>query len=83
MSEANTPPTETMTVGALIAELQKLDASRPVALGIMLGGEEGDEGEIDIYGIDLIEEMEAEDGSPAYVIACDLRGADDEEEETA
>jgi len=81
--DAATPPTETMTVGALIAELQKLDASRPVALGIMLGGEEGDEGEIDIYGIDLIEEMEAEDGSPAYVIACDLRGTDDEEDEAA
>ena len=75
----NSQATETMTVGALIAELQKLDPSRPVALGIMLGGEE-EEGEIDIYGIDLIEEMEAEDGSPAYVIACDLRGADDEEE---
>ena len=76
----DTQATETMTVGALIAELQKLDPSRPVALGIMLGGDEGEEGEIDIYGIDLIEEMEAEDGSPAYVIACDLRGADDEEE---
>ncbi|MBP0443246.1 hypothetical protein J8J14_00515 [Roseomonas sp. SSH11] len=75
-----TQATETMTVGALIAELQKLDPSRPVALGIMLGGEDEEEGEIDIYGIDLIEEMEAEDGSPAYVIACDLRGADDEEE---
>ena len=80
MSE-NTQATETMTVGALIAELQKLDANRPIALGIMLGGDESEEGEIDIYGIDLIEEMEAEDGSPAYVIACDLRGSDDEEEE--
>lgn len=80
MSE-NTQATETMTVGALIAELQKLDASRPIALGIMLGGDEAEEGEIDIYGIDLIEEMEAEDGSPAYVIACDLRGSDDDEEE--
>jgi hypothetical protein len=78
----DTQATETMTVGALIAELQKLDASRPIALGIMLGGEE-DDGEVDIYGIDLIEEMEAEDGSPAYVIACDLRGSDDEEEEAA
>ncbi|HEY8613926.1 MAG TPA: hypothetical protein VIL69_21920 [Roseomonas sp.] len=75
----DTQATETMTVGALIAELQKLDPARPIALGIMLGGEE-EEGEIDIYGIDLIEEMEAEDGSPAYVIACDLRGSDDEDE---
>ena len=45
----------------------------------MLGGEE-DDGDIDIYGIYMIEEMEAEDGSPAYVIACDLRGSADEEE---
>ena len=74
-----TQATETMTVGALIAELQKLDPARPIALGIMLGGEDQEEGDIDIYGIDVIEEMEAEDGSPAYVIACDLRGTDDEE----
>jgi hypothetical protein len=78
----DTQATETMTVGALITELQKLDPARPIALGIMLGGEE-DDGEVDIYGIDLIEEMEAEDGSPAYVIACDLRGSDDEDEEAA
>ncbi|MBB5692124.1 hypothetical protein [Muricoccus pecuniae] len=82
MSDEN-QATETMTVGALITELQKLDPARPIALGIMLGGEEDEEGEIDIYGIDLIEEMEAEDGSPAYVIACDLRGSDDDEEEAA
>jgi hypothetical protein len=77
----DTPATETMTVGSLIAQLQKLDPARPIALGIMLGGEDEEDGDVDIYGIDLIEEMEAEDGSPAYVICCDLRGADDDEAE--
>ena len=69
------------TVGELIEELKALDPSRPVVFGVVLDSEEEDgAGEVEIYDMDAIKEMEGEDG-PGYVILCDLREEEMDEED--
>ncbi|WP_376087200.1 hypothetical protein ACE7GA_13445 [Roseomonas sp. CCTCC AB2023176] len=69
------------TVAQLIEELKRLDPNRPIVFGVVLDSEDDDEdSEVEIYDMDLIREIEGEDG-PGYVILCDLREDEEDEED--
>lgn len=69
------------TVAELIEDLKKLDPARPIVFGVVLDAEDDEEpGEVEIYDMDMIKEIEGEDG-PGYVILCDLREDDELEDE--